>query len=189
MPKSKNASRADNQQERSVMIGWIVGFVDGEGCFSVNFTKQPDRQEKSRLRKGYKTGYQISYDFSVVQGESSLRSLKKLKRYFKVGGIYINRRHDNHKEHLYRYNVRKKDDLINVIIPFFQKNLLQTAKRKDFEKFCKCMKIVHRGKHLTRAGIIQIAKLTEKMNHRRSRADIIEILRNQTSDSKRALRR
>ena len=189
MPKSNKVTCADNQQERLIKIGWIIGFVDGEGCFSINFVKQPDRQEKRRLRKGYKTGYQVTYDFTVVQGESSLKSLKKLKKYFKVGGIYVNRRNDNHKENLYRYCVRKKDDLKNVIIPFFQKYSLQTAKRKDFESFCKCMKIVDKGNHLTRKGVIQIAKITEKMNHRRSRSDLIRILRNQTSDSARAQRR
>ena len=31
---SDNPSGADNQQERLFTIGWLVGFVDGEGCFS-----------------------------------------------------------------------------------------------------------------------------------------------------------
>jgi hypothetical protein len=30
---SDKSSAADNQQERLIKIGWIVGFVDGEGCF------------------------------------------------------------------------------------------------------------------------------------------------------------
>src|SRR3984885_4716822 len=29
---SDNSSAADNQQERLIKIGWIAGFVDGEGC-------------------------------------------------------------------------------------------------------------------------------------------------------------
>jgi hypothetical protein len=29
-----NPSSAENQQERLKTTGWIVGFVDGEGCFS-----------------------------------------------------------------------------------------------------------------------------------------------------------
>ena len=180
MLKSKNVSRADNQQERLIKIGWIVGFVDGEGCFSINFVKQPDRKAGLRIRKGYKIGYQIAYDFTTVQGESSLRSLKKMKNYFKVGGIYINRRKDNHKENLYRYCVRRKEDLLNVIIPFFQKYPLQTVKRKDFELFVKCMKLIEKNKHLTKAGAIKIAQLSEKMNHKKSRANLIRILRNQT---------
>lgn len=189
MPKSKNVSRADNQQERLIRIGWIIGFVDGEGCFSINFVKQPDRKEKSRVRKGYKTGYQIAYDFTTVQGESSLKSLRKLKNHFKAGGIYINRRKDNHRENLYRYCVRRKEDLLNIIIPFFQKYPLQTSKRKDFELFVRCMKLIKKNKHLTKSGAIKIARLSEKMNYKKSRADLIRILRNQTSDFARARRR
>ena len=90
------------------MIGWVVGFVDGEGCFSINFVRQSDRKEKNRIRRGYRTGYQIFYEFSVTQGESSIESLKKIKDFFGVGNLYINKRYDNHKEHLYRYTVRKK---------------------------------------------------------------------------------
>jgi hypothetical protein len=179
MLKSKNVSRADNQQER-LFIGWIVGFVDGEGCFSINFVKQPDRKEKTRIRKGYKTGFQITYDFTVVQSAGSIKVLKQLKKYFKVGGIYINRRHDNHKEDLYRYCVRKREDLIKVIIPFFKKYKLHTSKRKDFELFVKCMDLISRKKHLTKSGAIQIAKFAECMNHKKSRTEIIRILRNQT---------
>ena len=31
MNYSNKASRAENQQERLIKIGWVVGFVDGEG--------------------------------------------------------------------------------------------------------------------------------------------------------------
>jgi hypothetical protein len=32
---SDNSSAAENQQERLIKIGWITGYVDGEGCFSI----------------------------------------------------------------------------------------------------------------------------------------------------------
>lgn len=182
--QSNSVPRADNQQERLIKIGWIIGFVDGEGCFSINFVKQPERKEKNRIRRGYKTGFQIAHEFAVVQGEKSLESLKKIKDYFGVGNIYINRRYDNHKEHLYRYCVSARRELRSTIIPFFQKYQLQTSKRNDFENFVKCMKIMKRGEHLTEKGAVRIAKISEKMNHKKSRAEIIRILRNQTSDSK-----
>ena len=189
MPKSKNASRADNQQERLMTIGWIIGFVDGEGCFSINFVKQPEKKEKTRIRRGYKTGFQIAHEFAVVQGQKSIGILKRLHKFFKVGGVYINRRYDNHREHLYRYSVCKREDLINVIIPFFKKYKLRTSKKNDFELFVRCMNIIKNGKHLTRNGAIKIALICEQMNHKRSRAEVIRILRNQTSDSARAQRR
>lgn len=184
MPLSENASRADNQQER-LMIGWVIGFVDGEGCFTINFIKQPERKENGRVRRGYITGYQIAHEFAVVQGERSLAVLKDLRKFFKVGDIYINRRHDNHKENLYRYTVRRRQDLIDVIIPFFKKYELKTAKKNDFKLFVECMENIRSNKHLTRKGAIEIAQICQKMNHQKSRAKIIRILRNQTSDSAR----
>jgi len=33
---SENDPSADNQQGRLDFSSWIVGFVDGEGCFSVS---------------------------------------------------------------------------------------------------------------------------------------------------------
>jgi hypothetical protein len=179
---SKNASRAENQQERLVMTNWIVGFVDGEGCFSINFVRQPNKKEKGRIRKGYKTGFQIFYEFAITQGESSLKSLEEIKNFFGVGNLYINKRYDNHKEHLYRYVVRKLEDIVNVIVPFFMKNELRTAKKNNFEFFCKCINEIKNGNHLTKLGAIKIAQMSEMMNHRKNRSNIIRILRNQTSD-------
>lgn len=101
-----NASSADNQQERLVGLEhWIRGFVDGEGCFSIGFVAQPDVKDAKRpfgRRKAYKTGYQVGHSFVVVQGERSLPSLKLLKEFFGIGKIYRNRRHDNHKEDLFK---------------------------------------------------------------------------------------
>ena len=167
---------AENQQERLVQIGWVVGFVDGEGCFSIGFIRQNDRTN----RKGYKTGYQVFHEFAVTQGEKSLRALKHLHDFFGVGQIYINKRYDNHKEHLYRYVVRKRSDLINVIIPFFRQNPLQTSKASDFEKFAQCLELINNQQHLSHDGIIRIAEIAEKMNRRKSRQSLIRILRDHT---------
>ena len=178
---SKNASRADNQQER--LIGWIVGLVDGEGCFSIGFVKQPDRLEPTRVRRGYATGYQVAHEFAVVQGARSLKCLKELKSFFGVGAIYINRRHDNHKEDLYRYSVTRREDLLKVITPFFEKYQLRTAKKRDFLLFAKIVKLMAKGYHRTKDGVIAIAQLSERMNHRKSRSNLIRILRDQTPSS------
>src|SRR2546425_12289513 len=103
----------DNQQERLVDPSWVTGFVDGEGCFSIGFVRQPNRTS----RRGYKTGYQVAHSFVVVQGAKSVSCLDELKSFFGIGGVSINRRHDNHKEDLYRYSVSRRDDLSRVIVP------------------------------------------------------------------------
>jgi hypothetical protein len=181
MSSSNNVIRADKQQERLILSGWIIGFVDGEGCFSINFIKQSDKKETNRLRRGYQTGFQVTHEFVVVQGTKSLDSLKKIQNFFQVGNIYVNRRHDNHKEHLYRYTVKRREDIMNVIIPFFTKYQLQTAKKNDFEKFKQCVSMIYKQEHLKTSGLIKIIKISETMNRQKSQADKIRILRNQTS--------
>jgi hypothetical protein len=176
---SDNPSGAENQQERPITAEWVVGFVDGEGCFSIGFTKQPDRA----ARRGYRTGYQVSHSFIVTQGERSKRCLEELKEFFGVGRLYLNRRRDNHKEDLWRYDVSRRDYLLDVIIPFFRKHPLRTSKRADFEKFVRCLDICTSGRHLTAAGLIEIAEIAETMNHRKSRQELIGILRGHTPDT------
>lgn len=173
---SDNPLGAGNQQERLINIGWITGFVDGEGCFSIGFVGQPDRQN----RKGYRSGYQVSHNFAVVQGAKSKRSLEELQEFFGVGKVYINRRYDNHKEHLYRYNVYDRNDLLTVIIPFFRKYPMRTAKQRDFEKFALCVEMMKQNYHLTSDGIVEIAKLVQTMNRQKPRESLINILRGHT---------
>lgn len=175
--KGNNVTSADNQQER-LNIGWIVGFVDGEGCFSIGFVKQPNRDS----RKGYKTGYQVVHRFVVAQGLKSRSSIENIREYFGVGRLLINRRHDNHKEDLIQYIVDSRKDLLEVIIPFFESNTLLTSKLYDFRQFSKCVRMINNGDHLSIEGLIQIAQITETMNHRKSRKHMIRIPRDQTSD-------
>lgn len=154
---SENPSGAGNQQERPGFEQWIVGFVDGEGCFSCPLF----RNYKVKL------GWQLQPAFAVVQGERSVDVLHDLKTFFGCGGVYINRRHDNHREHFYRYDVRARRDLMTRIIPFFEENPLRTAKREEFEKFASIIRMMEEGFHLSVGGMTEIAKIAQTMNHRK----------------------
>jgi len=156
---SKNVIGADNQQERLKIAWWIVGFTDGEGCFSIAVIKN----------KTTKFGKQIFPEFVITQGEKSLAALKKVKAFFGCGNIFINRRHDNHNENLYRYCVRSLDDLDKKIIPFFKKYQLQTHKKNDFLIFKKVIKLMIKKEHLTTQGRKEILNLISKMNHKKQR--------------------
>ncbi len=173
---SDNLDGADNQQERLIRIGWVVGFVDGEGCFSIGFIRQPGGAGRS----GYKTGYQVAHEFAVTQGESSLAALRDLEEFFGVGMLVPNRRSDDHREHLYRYVVRRRAHLLERIIPFFQAHPLRTAKQENFEKFARCVELISSDRHRTFDGLIEIAEIAQTMNRRKSRTDLISILRDHT---------
>ena len=81
---SDKVAGAENQQERLIEFrGWVIGFVDGEGCFSIGFVRQPNRPG----RKGYRTGFQVSHEFAVTQGASGIACLEDLREFFGVGDV------------------------------------------------------------------------------------------------------
>ena len=169
MDGSDNVWSAENQQERLFTTGWLVGFVDGEGCFSCPIY----RQRSMRL------GWQVQPAFVVVQGESSREVLEEMARFFGCGHIYRNRRNDNHREDLLSYQVFRREDLRDVIVPFFEENPLRTAKRDNFAKFAEIIAMMELRRHLTVSGLIEIAEIAETMNFRKP-AEVLRILRDHT---------
>jgi LAGLIDADG endonuclease len=173
---SDNLDGAENQQERLIQLGWVIGFVDGEGCFSVGFV----RQGGGRGRSGYRTGYQVSHEFAVTQGAQSVSCLHELVAFFGVGQVLGNKRYDNHREHLYRFVVRRRAELIETIIPFFRRHPMRTSKQRNFEKFASCVEMISAGHHLSFEGLADIAEIAQTMNRQKPRTELIRILRGHT---------
>ncbi len=103
-------------------------------------------------------------------------------RFFGCGKVYRNRRHDNHREDLFRYCVQRFDDLRTKIVPFFRENPLRTSKRENFEKFATVIELMQLRRHLTVPGIIEIAEIAQTMNHRKP-SKVLRILRDHTPAS------
>ncbi len=72
-----------------------------------------------------------------------------------------------------RYSVKRRADLIERVIPFFEEHPLITAKRADFEKFAWVVGAMDAGMHLEIEGLRTIALVTETMN-RRQRSRYLE---------------
>ena len=144
---------ADNQQER-LNSYWISGFTDGEGCFHISINKN----SKMSL------GWQVLPEFRIVQHEKDESVLNKIKNYFGFGNVKVNRKdfHGTRKE----FRVRGMENL-EKIIEFFEKYPLETSKKKDFEIFSKIVEMMLKQDHLTKKGMIKIAKLVEKMNRKK----------------------
>lgn len=158
----------DNQQER-LSSEWVVGFVDGDGCFSVPIF----RNHTMTL------GWQVRPEFAVAQSASSRDVLDDLVTFFGCGKVYLNRRHDNHREDLLRYCVQRRSDLEQTIIPFFREHRLRTTKRDNFGKFSRIVEMMKENRHLTMSGIAEIAAIVETMNHRKP-SEFLRILRDHT---------
>ena len=59
---------------------WVVGFVDGEGCFHVGIN----------AHKEMSIGYQVLPEFTVVQHQRDVELLHALKNFFGCGVVRRN---------------------------------------------------------------------------------------------------
>ena len=132
---------------------WVVGFVDGEGCFYVGINAQPEM----------KTGYQVLPEFTVVQHEHDVQLLYALKNFFGCGVV-----RQNHGDRM-AYRVRGVEHLLERVIPFFERHPLKTRKQVDFLKFRKILLRIKRNEHLTLEGIEKIRHIASEMNTGRER--------------------
>lgn len=97
---------------------YILGLTDGEGCFLVC------------LRKDHR----IDLRFFIAQAIGNKPLLERVHKFFRVGTVY---QKSNVKGKLpaYVFEVTKRDDIFQNIIPFFQKHRLKGYKAKSFGAF------------------------------------------------------
>lgn len=131
------------------LANYISGYVDGEGCFSVSFSKR----EKLRI------GWEVKPSFCVGQNYDRREVLDLMMLYFGCGHI----RRDWGDRTL-KYEVRKSDDLLKKIIPHFEKFPIKSAKQKDFLLFAKICREMNSLKHHNMRGLRAILKRAYKMN-------------------------
>ena len=127
---------------------WILGFTDGEGCFSVSIVRQSSMA----------LGFQVLADYTVVQHERDIQILHAFKDYFEVGKVSKN--HGDRQQ----YRVRGLKPLTDNIIPFFEVHKLKTKKRQDFIKFRRILLMMKKGQHLTPEGLLMVDKIRQEMN-------------------------
>jgi hypothetical protein len=127
--------------------------VDGEGCFHVGVNEHPDMR----------CGFQVLPEFTVVQHERDVKLLHDLQEFFRCGVVRT-----NHGDR-WAFRVRGKRDLLERIVPFFERHPLRSVKRQDFETFRTVLQLMKAGEHLTPKGVENVRRLAERMNRGRSR--------------------
>ena len=132
---------------------YIAGFVDGEGSFHIAFQKRPD----------LKFGWQAVPEFHVSQNFTSRKVLEGIQETLQCGYIKANDAAGKRDKTLV-YVVRDRNDLLQKILPFFERYPLQTEKQKDFETFRKIVQKMDSNEHLTSDGFEEIVRLAYSMN-------------------------
>ena len=140
---------------------YIVGLVDGEGCFSISVKKQ----ENTRF------GWVVDPVFHLTQKKESQAILELLQRVFKCGRIIPK---PGQEETLLQYTVEARRHLAEKIIPFFKKNK-PIIKWKEFEAFAEIVEALERGEHRDAEGMKRIVEKAYKISGDR-RHNLEEVL-------------
>ena len=168
---SDNVLSADNQQERPKIQPWYVaGFVDGEGTFHIAINKSKENR----------FGLRFIPEFHINQNSPSKDVLEDIMSLFGCG--YIKQNHKTSiRDKTWVYVVRNRNDLLNIIIPFFDAHPLRTQKQKDFLLFKRVASMMSGNEHHKKNGIKKIISLAYNMNQagryrKVSKQHIIELL-------------
>jgi hypothetical protein len=157
---SDNPSGADNQQETSEFTysttrldpNWVVGFVDGEGCFSVSLHRNPRFARRT-------AGWQLHATFHVYQHNDYLDLLCDLKTFFGCGNI----RGKGPRSSVSTFAVDSLGDLSWRIIPFFKQHPPR-VKLHDFLIFADIVESMKARKHWNTHGLVRLVRLAYSMN-------------------------
>ncbi len=174
---SENPSGADNQQETKsprteLDPHWVVGFVDGEGCFSVSIHQNPYVR---RTR-----GWHIQPLFHVYQHELS-GGARRVVSFFGCGRV----RPKGPKSSVLTYAVSSLRDLEERILPFFECHPL-IIKRDDFQRFAAIVRAIRRKEHLESSGFERVVRLAFAMNaNGKQRARTLEQILSGSSETAR----
>lgn len=134
---------------------WVAGFTSGDGSFNIKTTKS--RIGKVQLR--YAINLHIREKDVILGLSKYLNEYKNLKEEIT--------KHIYYTETSVAVQIVNFSDIINVIIPFFDKYFLQGQKRLDYNDLKKVSKILSRKEHLNEEGYNEILRIKEGMNLKR----------------------
>ena len=129
---------------------WVTGFTDGEGTFSLKVSKSSSTR----------SGYNVVPEFKIELHNREIMLLRRIHAFFGVGIIHEYK--DKNKAH---YSVQSAKDIVNYIIPHFDKYPLFTQKKADYLLFKEAIKLLLTGKARSNIeGIYEILNIKGSMN-------------------------
>ena len=137
---------------------YIVGLTDGEGSFTV-FIRNPDSKEEVKRRVVAEPKFYLK----LIEKDKNI--LYELQKFFGCGNVYFQKDNRPNHQHCYRFEVVRRDDLLNKITPFFKENRLQLeSKKKDFRLFCGLVERIQKGEHLKKNQLKKLYKIKQLMH-------------------------
>jgi hypothetical protein len=128
---------------------WVGGFCTGESNFFIAL-------QKSKT----KSGLSVSFLFSIAQHSKDLPLFESFVNFFDSGSVV-----DYKKRPLCEFIITKIDDIIEHVIPFFEKYPILGSKHLNFLDFKSAADIIKSKEHLSEdgLGLSKISQLKERV--------------------------
>jgi len=136
---------------------WLAGFIDGEGSFKVALKK----------KRTAPPGFEVNPCIDLVQSATKKQEMEELaaelgKPLFieVINGTHM----VPHSHAVCRLTIHRFADVFTItqkILPYLR------IKKQEGETFLAILKMIQQGKHLTTEGILEIARLREKLTNRK----------------------
>ncbi len=118
---------------------YVAGFVDGEGCFALNFRR--DVKHGRGKRSGIKPIYFYwDIEFAIVLRGDDKEILEKIKNALRCGEVT-----GPNKKGQARFQATNINDLSDKIVPFFERYSLYAKKKFDFQLWKEAVEIFKRN--------------------------------------------
>lgn len=165
--KGMNRLRSDftmpNDKEIRITPYWLLGFIEGEGCFSIN------------KRNNYRL------DFSLCQSSTNLELLQKIKIYLEnlpsgastngnydgALGISMVRTNNPNHQPTVRIETARVPYITDIFIPFLESLTWRSKKELDFQDWKNILLLKEQGHHLSNQGVKLIDLILSQMNNNR----------------------
>ena len=128
----------------SEFVEWFVGFVDGEGCFFIDISKKNV----------------ISFILTIGLHIEDLSTLEFIKERLNCGKIYTT-------EKIAKFDVKRINDIQNILIPLLEKFTLNGTKYLDYLAFKEAIAIKFDESLSNSDKLKLITDLKSKMNTKR----------------------
>src|SRR5947209_17554177 len=142
-------SDAGPWNSHELLSAYISGYVDGEGCFTVSISP----------RAKLLVGWEVRPSLSVSQNGDRAEVLHAIQAYFGCGSIRPDR-----SDKTLKWETRRLEDLLERVVPHFERYPLLSSKRYDFDRFASVCLLMAEDAHLHRDGLCEIVELASGMN-------------------------
>jgi LAGLIDADG endonuclease len=142
---------ASRDKEVKLNPWFVTGFTDAEGSFNVSVSRSSST----------KIGWRVQMRFIIELHKKDLALLTHVQSFFKGIGTITN----STTKEVVRFSVVDQNQIINVILPHFNKYPLQSAKLIDFKFWLECVNLIKNKKHITVEGMNNIVSFKGIINH------------------------